>query len=178
MLLDNSRKVNRSFALIMSMIFATTYSIPISAQIPVPTKSESQKTENSVTKKPQPVEAFSGQLAMFVEHKNGLPHVSFSPDGKQILTASATVRLWDIKGNLLVEFPVAKPGELPTLFSSVSFSPDGKKILTASEDGVRLWDIKGNLLVKFHKDKIQGAKFSPNGRQVLIITSTKLYHWD
>jgi len=176
---DNSRKVDRYFALLMGMVFATTYSIPISAQTQIPKASESAAKENSVTRTPH-LQAFSGQLAIFLGHQKRLTSVSFSPDGKQILTASAdrTARLWDIKGNLLVELRGHE-----RLITSTSFSPDGKKILTASEDRTaRLWDIKGNLLVEFQKaknqDNIRNAVFSPDGRQIFTIGLNKIRLWD
>jgi CHAT domain-containing protein/WD40 repeat protein len=90
----------------------------------------------------------------------------FSPDGRQILTATdTTVRLLDNKGNLLTEFQAHEVG-----LTSAVFSPDGRQILTASLDKTaRLWDTQGNLLTVFQGDEraLQSAVFSPDGSQIL-----------
>jgi WD40 repeat protein len=61
----------------------------------------------------------------------------FSPDGKQIVTASFdnTAKVWDIKGNLL-----ATLGHQGSVINA-SFSPDGKRIVTASFDNIaKVWN--------------------------------------
>jgi hypothetical protein len=68
-------------------------------------------------------------------HKSWVTSVSFSPDGKRILTGSNdhTAKVWDAdKGTELLTLD-RHTGEV----SSVSFSPDGKRILTGSweQDG-------------------------------------------
>jgi WD40 repeat protein len=75
----------------------------------------------------------------FKGHQDRVSSVSFSPDGKYIVTASGdTARLWDVAGKLIQEFKGHK-GDL----ESVSFSPDGKYIATASYDNTaRLWPIR------------------------------------
>src|SRR5262249_21348355 len=94
-------------------------------------------------------------------------HAAFSPDGKQIVTASAddTARLWDLKGGLVTEFK--RQGG--AVFHA-AFSPDGKQIVTASaDDTARLWDLKGGLVTEFkrHGDGVNHAAFSPDGNQVV-----------
>ena len=70
----------------------------------------------------------------------GAESVSFSPDGKYILTGNErhildgygyrTARLWDLQGNNIQTFKGAEP----------IFSHDGKYILTLSEDNtVKIW---------------------------------------
>jgi hypothetical protein len=65
-------------------------------------------------------------------------HGAFSPDGAQILTASAdnTAKLWDAaSGKLIASF-----GHQDTV-RWAGFSPDGARILTASADKTaKLWD--------------------------------------
>ncbi|MEH2110642.1 nSTAND1 domain-containing NTPase, partial [Nostoc sp.] len=99
--------------------------------------------------------------------------VSFSPDGKSIITASGDkiARLWTLNGQLLQEFK-GHQGEI----SSVSFSPDGKTIATASQDGTaRLWTLNGKLLQEFkgHQGWVWGVSFSPDGKTIATTSHDK-----
>ncbi|MEG4249975.1 CHAT domain-containing protein [Microcoleus sp. Pol10D4] len=178
MLPDKYRKVHRCLPLVMGVVFATTYSIPISGQPRIPTPSQSPTTENpSASGTQQPVQAFGGQVAMFVGHKGRVISAVFSPDGPQILTASPgqTARLWDIKGNLLRVFP----GYEDDVTSAV-FSPDGRQILLTTNNDLtaRLWDTSGNMLTEFRAfddqstigNRTRSAVFSPDGSQILTLS--------
>jgi WD40 repeat protein len=93
--------------------------------------------------------------------------VTFSPDGKSILTGSAdkTARLWDLQGNVIKVFK--GHGDI---VHSVAFSPDGKNILTGSADNTAcLWDLQGNVLQVFtgHEKRINSVAFSPDGKSIL-----------
>ncbi|AOY82581.1 AAA-like domain-containing protein [Moorena producens JHB] len=98
-------------------------------------------------------------------HEAAVISVSFSPDGQTIASASAdqTVKLWDLKGNLLKTLE----GHSDNLFS-ITFSPDGKLLASAGWDGtIKLWDaLKGTLLKTFtaHNPKIASISFSPDSQ--------------
>ena len=99
-------------------------------------------------------------------HIGRVSSVSFSPDGKTIASASSddTVRLWDLRGNLLNTL-VGHGDDI----SSVSFSPDGKTIASASsDDTVKLWDLNGNLLntLEGHGSNVSSVSFSPDGKTI------------
>ena len=73
-----------------------------------------------------------------LEHDARVTHAVFSPDGKQILTASidGVARLWNLKGECLAKLDKHHRKEI----KSAVFSPDGRSILTAARDNtVKLW---------------------------------------
>src|SRR5208337_5005564 len=98
-----------------------------------------------------------------------LNSAAFSPDGKQVLTASSdnTARLWDAASGAAL---ITLKGHDDRV-NSAAFSPHGKQVLTASSDNTaRLWDAaSGAALVTFkgHEREVVSAAFSPDGKQVL-----------
>ena len=85
------------------------------------------------------------EIRRFDGHSSIVESVAFSPDGKQVLTASGnvlgigdnTVRLFDVEsGKEIRRFE----GHTGFVFAAV-FSPSGRQIVSASADGTtRLWD--------------------------------------
>ncbi|WP_248277264.1 WD40 repeat domain-containing protein [Brasilonema octagenarum] len=100
------------------------------------------------------------------KHSNTVRAVSFSPDGKTIVSTSwdNTVRLWNLQGQLLETLNGHSSAVI-----GVSFSPDGKTIASASSDKtVRLWNLQGQLLKTFngHSAEVIGVSFSPDGKTI------------
>lgn len=96
----------------------------------------------------------------------------FSPDAKQILTASGqSAILWDLKANRLGTFP-----HLEGAVTSASFAPDGKRILTTSVDGTaKVWtqeqDQQEPLLTLRHEAPVISGVFSHDNRWILTASS-------
>src|SRR6187431_2797383 len=83
----------------------------------------------------RPAASPSGSLSP--GHTASVTSVSFSPDGRRIVSGSYdnTVRVWDAATGQ----PVGQPftGHTKSV-SGVSFSPDGKRIVSSSNDGTVL----------------------------------------
>ncbi len=120
------------------------------------------------------LEATTGQALAVFKSLGSAASAVFSPDGKLIVTVTATegtgvVRLWDAAtGDGLKTF---KRDKDPGPFNSVAFSPDGKFVVTGSTTGVaHVWDVASGEVVS--KAMILGennlwASFSPDGKRVL-----------
>jgi WD40 repeat protein len=96
---------------------------------------------------------------------------AFSPDGKQILTATAdgTVRIWDAASDTQL---LSIPGFGP--LNDAALSPDGKSIVTASNDGIaRIVDARtGKVIVMLNPSgsfypAVSSVAFSPDGKHVV-----------
>ena len=80
--------------------------------------------------------------SVLIGHRSIVSSAAFSPDARQIVTASydTTARLWNAATGAGLN---VLNGHTDAVYSA-SFSPDGKKIVTASIDGTaRLWDALG-----------------------------------
>jgi hypothetical protein len=102
-------------------------------------------------------------------HSRPVIGVSFSPDGKRVVTASSdrTARLWDAETGTEIAVLQAHTD----LVNSAAFSPDGKRVVTASSDQTaRLWEAetgKEIAVLKGHTNWLQSAAFSPDGKRVV-----------
>jgi WD40 repeat protein len=115
----------------------------------------------------------SSAIAVLRGHRDQVLSAAFSPDGKQIATASRdkSVRIWDARTAQQIAM---LPGHEREVYS-VSFSRDGTRIVTASVDKTaRLWDARTRrqiVILKGHDDAVTNAAFSPDGKHV--VTSSR-----
>src|SRR5262249_2725100 len=108
-------------------------------------------------------------------------HLAFSPNGKQLLTASEgnIARVWDASTSRPVTPPLQHDGRV----MYAAFNPDGRSVLTASADGTaRVWDaVTGEPMTPplRHRFGIRHAAFSPDGRRVVTAGEDRFARvWD
>lgn len=118
-------------------------------------------------------------------HESFIWDVSFSPDGKYILTASndGTARVYNWKNPERRQFPVILRGHDGAVYSA-AFSPEGEYVVTCGSDRTaRLWKpgLKPSVVerkayssvppwlgvLRGHKSDVVTADFSPDGRHIL-----------
>jgi len=104
-----------------------------------------------------------------LHHPDRVLSAVFSPDGKQMLTASDdhTARVWDAASGKLLYTLAGHAGAL----NEAVYSADGAWIATASDDGsARIWDARNGQSVATlpgHKGAVISVAFSPDGRRVV-----------
>src|SRR5262249_53042081 len=116
------------------------------------------------------IEALSG-------HEDLILSVAFSPDGRQIVTASAdkTARVWNIE-NLPVVLDRHTGG-----MRTVSYSSEGKRIVSVSNnDTAQVWDVKTGAatgIVLTDKD-LTTARFSADRNRIVTASNLSARVWD
>jgi WD40 repeat protein/tRNA A-37 threonylcarbamoyl transferase component Bud32 len=118
------------------------------------------------------------ELVKFAGHNGAVTAALFSPDGRRVLTAAASVYLWDAQtGKRLLA--IDEPGR-PII---ALFSPDGRRVLTVGGGAGDIYDaVTGGLIariegrVRWYRDALyvnhlppRGSlrTFSPDGRKLV-----------
>lgn len=110
----------------------------------------------------------SRELPAIRAHSRGVRCLTYSPDGRFLLTGSAdkTAKIWEASADRLLHTLIGHTDYV----SSVGISPNGKTAATGSSDGtVKLWDMEtGNVLqtLRGNSMSVREIKFSPGGRYI------------
>ena len=117
-------------------------------------------------------DAETGKELNVVETDPLINSVSFSPDGKAIISAfdNGTIIIWNADTGKSLKWLEGHTDGV----NSASFSPDGKKIVSASDDRtIRIWDAetgKEQKVVYAH-DIVYSASFSPDGKHIISVSA-------
>ena len=116
----------------------------------------------------------SAQRAVIHGHNNAVSSVSYSPDGRRIVSGSSdgTVRVWDPE--TCAELHVLHGDS--TAVSSVWYSPDGRYVFSGSLTGtVRIWDAETAAevgVLNGNEGLLTNVSYSPDGRHIVIVIGT------
>jgi WD40 repeat protein len=113
---------------------------------------------------------------LVLSHADGVGCAMYSPNGRQIVTASAdtTARIWDASTGE----PIGRPMKHRRGLTHAIFSPDGRRVATAGSDGTaRVWNAETGEPVSPPlkcEGKVHCVAFSPDGCRLLTASGD----WD
>jgi WD40 repeat protein len=124
-------------------------------------------------------DATTGREFARFAHDDAVSSAGFSPDGRQVVTASAdtTARIWEIETTARELVRMAHDDRV----HSAHFSADGQRIVTASADGsVRVWgSASGQQLGRLpHDADVLSASFGPDERSIVTAVAKAARVWN
>jgi WD40 repeat protein len=114
--------------------------------------------------------------SLLTGHENSVWSVSFSPDGRRIVSGSSdnTIRIWDASTMEQIGSPLTGHEDW---VRSVSFSPDERRIASGSGDNtIRIWDAQiPQCSADFLPDRIHASSVSSPSDLRFLQDSEKRY---
>jgi hypothetical protein len=114
-------------------------------------------------------------------HSPGVCSISFSPNGKFIVTGSAdsTIKVWDFRAGLCLA--TLNGHNQPV--SCLAFTPDGRSFVSGSYDRtIKIWDRHtgvGRAMMKGHGDAVCAVAITPDGDVIVSASADKTIKiWD
>ncbi|KAL9022558.1 MAG: hypothetical protein Q9185_000268 [Variospora sp. 1 TL-2023] len=107
-------------------------------------------------------------LARLLGHQKQVNHVTFSPDGLLIASASFdnAVKLWSARDGAFI---ATLRGHVGPVYMAC-FSPDARLLVSCSKDTtLKVWDVRGGKLredLPGHRDEVFAVDWSPDGGMV------------
>jgi WD40 repeat protein/predicted Ser/Thr protein kinase len=118
------------------------------------------------------------ELTMYATKPVWMTRVLFSRDGRQAISTSSEVHLWDLASGKLMRKFGKHHGEIWGL----ALSPDGLSLLTTNRETVCWWDLDtGQLRREFkgHQRVVWAVAFAPDGRRFASAgEDTRIRRWD
>jgi WD40 repeat protein len=108
-------------------------------------------------------------LQTWAAHKTAVHCVAFSPDGQQLVSASANgnLKVWDVASGKATRTWSGQTGAILAL----AFSPTGRYLAYSGTDKtVRVWDVEAGaerFLFRGHSAVVDGVQFSPDARRLV-----------
>ena len=108
------------------------------------------------------------RLDLHPGHSSNVESVAWSPDGKQLASASGdqTVKVWEVATGQLRRTLTGHSASV----KSVAWSPDGQQLASASEDNtVKVWEPATGQLRRTltgHSSRVLSVAWSPDGQQL------------
>lgn len=121
-----------------------------------------------------------GNPVGFHEHQGMVLCLSFSPDGKHVVSGGddQTLRIWESDSGQEVRILRGHSDDV----THVVFSPDGTRVVSGSDDGtVRIWDAaSGSELLRLHipTDSLECFAISPDGTKIAAGNENSILLWD
>lgn len=106
------------------------------------------------------------------EHDAMVNSVSFSPDGKYLVSASydKSVRIWDLSTLRCVH---SLEGHTNFVYTA-NYSPDGRYIVSVSEGTIKIWNVNtGKCIETLDGQNVNSAAFSSDGKNFVSVSRNR-----